>query len=153
MDPEERIRKVSNWADHIVSLYLGADDPQGSDLVAEIVRIYGADTRRRDINMRQGSLLDLANLKCAIRLTGVLLDDIQRQEPAAMEGWRYLRPAANLVQQTYGLLYGIALDLGRSIVEVEEGFPELDEYFDQERREYQHKCEQMVDQYRAAISN
>lgn len=141
---ESLTHELESWAAQIVALYDGADDLEGADDLQRVVHICTADIRRRDVEGRDGTLQDLAELKRGIRLAELLLHEIQQDEPVRMKGWRYGAKPRNIVQSVYERLMQIIMQMTSSVIEIEAEFPDMAEVFDAERAAYRASLEQVV---------
>ncbi len=119
---------------------LTADEVEEGNLLMELIGLCIRDTQRAEIDEHKGTLSDLVELKYAVRLAGVLLQQTQDFNQEAMRGWQFGLPR-NAIQKGYQFIYELVMGLGVRIAQIEDQFPRFADYFDEEREEYRRLCE------------
>ena len=109
-----------------------------TDNLTEIDRIQGKtlailiEHAIRQIERQKSSIFDWTSLAVAVHLGNDLLAGIRRHEADELKGWTYARPL-NLTQSAYSFVYGILLDIGKSMVQIEDAYPQYQRWFDSQR--------------------
>ena len=75
-------------------------------------------------------------LKGAVRTSAHLIDAIMEQYPDEFEHFGYGQPVRSEVQRTWSILQFAALELTKSIMNIEESYPQLSRFFANERSGY-----------------
>jgi hypothetical protein len=130
-----RLNLMRAYGDYLRSLSSGCQYDEGGEVLLEALAIYEHDIERR-IARIEGDFGTLFILKRGIRLSVVLMEAIQETESDALKDWYYNKQPANNVEQVYGLLQQILMELSESVLGIENEYPSMKAEFDQERAEY-----------------
>ena len=130
-----RLNLMRAYGEYIRSLYKDTRDTEGSEVLLEALAIYEHDIERRIADI-DGDFGTLFILKRGIRLAVVLMEATQETEGDALKDWHYNKQPANNVEQVYGLLQQILMELSESVLGIENEYPSMKAEFDQERAEY-----------------
>ena len=130
-----RLNLMKAYGDYLRSLSSGCEYDEGGEVLLEALSIYEHDIERRIAGI-EGDFGTLFILKRGIRLSIVLMEATQETEGAALKDWYYNKPPTNNVEQVYGLLQQILMDLSESVLSIESEYPFMKAEFDRERAEY-----------------
>lgn len=138
-DTEIKIRLLRGVSESVQEFYRGSVVTEGSELIVELIRLFTTDLQRR-VDQKTATIDYLArNLKRGVRLAGQLVQKVSESEAESLSGWFYGCPPANTVQRFQNLFWEAAVEMTRSILEIEAEWPELKPYFDWERQNYAQK--------------
>ena len=105
------------------------------DLILQALTIYTDELERKAMGVA-GDLDTLATIKKGIRTASRIIETMQDEAQQDIAGWYYGKKSENPVENLYGLLMQIVMELSLSVSFLEDDWPEMKAEFDQERQEY-----------------
>jgi hypothetical protein len=134
-----QLNAVRAYIDWVHELYPNKED--GADRLILVLQIYEWQLLR-SAKPKPVNPDEMATLKHGVRTAELVLNAIQENEPARMQGWYLGCTPQNQAQKVANLLWEIVMSFTAEIQENEALYPALKPMFDGERAAYRRMLEE-----------
>jgi hypothetical protein len=133
-----KVNMLDLLIEQVGELYSDEDKKNDLNLIGTLLaslQVYKDDMIRRKKH-RTGNLDDLTHIKKGIRHASKYLHALMDEKAEHLSGWHYGAQPVNMVQHYANVCNEVILELTYSVVDIEGDYPEMADWFKQERDAY-----------------